>query len=234
MQQVLAGNVTNVETTRQGVDKVTTFTLGESFSNLNHTKTKGTIPEGATVRTVIEEVRKQMGDVAQGVYSGDAINTPLPYGFPMNGAPREVLDRLTRTYGLEYQLDNKTLHITDSNGLKTTNSTGALLLSKDTGLVNRPQECQSDVTNSDGEKVKKETGTLNAKGKPKKEPVKEDGLQITLLLNPTVTPASLIKLESQYHNGFYRAKEVKHYGEYEGNNWYTDVLLTEVNGIISR
>ena len=44
-----------------------------------------------------------------------------------------------------------------------------------------------------------------------------------MLLNPNIIPGTILKLEDDRLGGWYKVTEIRHYGSFRENDWYTDV-----------
>jgi hypothetical protein len=202
INRLVYGEVVQVSTRRQGEDKVTQLLLGEGYVALNHQTLKSTVPPGKTVADVIEEVRKSMPGVVRGIYAGTNINNPVVYGYPLTGTPKQMLEELSETYGLEYRVDQNTLSVADDGGLTTKNI--AVVLNKNTGLIELPYFVSPPVTKRKGDSTRK------------------TGVQFKALLNTDIVPGAIIKIESSTINGIYKVTSTRHYGSYRDNDWYVE------------
>lgn len=213
VQTILTGNVVETRTVKNGPDQVTQFILGEGYSQLNHSRVKSIVAPGKTNEDVIEEIRKQMPGVAKGGYVSDSLRKMIMFGYPLNGSPREMLDRFCRENRLEWRCDNGALYISDENGLISKDTAEAPLISNETGLVDIPYYVSGD------------TAKLNTDAR------RRTGVQFKALLNPSIMPGKLIRLESSVLpqlNGFYRVNDLRYFGDYRGNDWYVECVCSQV------
>lgn len=214
--EIINGNVVEVVTRRQGADKVTTLTIGESFSSLNHKRVKAVVAPGKTKVEIIEEIRKKMDGVSRGAYEGKRLNETIPYGYPLHGTPKEMLTRFARENRLEWRIVNGVLYVSEENGIIDKNTEDVPLISKSSGLIDIPYYSSGESTKLDSDKTRKQ------------------GVVFTALLNPTVQPGRLLKLESevmQTPSGFYRVNDIKYSGDYRGNDWYMECFCSKVDGV---
>lgn len=214
---ILTGNVTETRTVKQGPDQVTQFILGEGYTALNHQRLKALVAPGKTMLDVIEEIRKQMPGVARGAYVGTNLSNPVIYGYPLNGSPRELLDRFARANKLEWRVDNGALYVNEENGLISKDTIEAPVISFETGLVDIPYYASGATDKLDT------------------NPRRRTGVQFKALLNPSVTVGKMIKLESLVSegqlDGFYRVNDIRFYGDYRGNDWYMDCMCALVHSV---
>lgn len=213
VQTILTGNVTRTSTQRRGTDTITKLFLGESYASLFHKRVKSLVAPGKSYEDVIEEIRSQMPGVARGAYAPSGLSQQLPYGYPLNGSPKAMLDRLCSELAWEWRIVQGTLYISDENGLTSRSTDEAVLISSETGLVDIPFY-------SSGEIEKLDT-----------DPKRRTGVQFKALINPNVQVGKLIRLESTVMpvlNGFYRVAAIRYYGDYRGNDWYMDCVCKQV------
>lgn len=207
---LITGQVTSVDTKRSGGDITTTLTVSESFTELNHKIISKLVPDGRKVKDVIDEVISDMPSISKAQYTGEAVETPVMDGYPINATGREVLDDLSKSYKFEYTIDRGVLYTSDYD--KPTNTSGeAILVNSDTGLINDPEE--KDY----------------ADGKRNADKENRKGIKFTTLLNPVMTVGKLVKTQSTSFSGVYKLTEIRYYGEYMGNDWYCDCIAVETN-----
>lgn len=205
---ILTGNVKEIQTTQQGTDRVTVLQLGEAFSKLNHNKISALVPPGATVGDVIETVRKYMPEVARGNYTGGQLSSPLPYGYSLNGTPRELLTKLCKNKRMEWRVDGDALYVCDESGLISTETQSAPHISAATGMIGVPYRASEPAT------------------KLPKDKTTRKGLRVTTLLNPNITPGKIVHVDSPDVKGWYRVNDVTFVGDYRGNDWYAECFCS--------
>ncbi|MNF38535.1 hypothetical protein D3C85_584970 [compost metagenome] len=213
IQTVLSGNVVETSTSKSGPDQITKLSLGEGYSSLNHQRLNELVAPGKTLIDVIEAIRSAMPGVARGAYVGANLNNKVLYGYPLNGAPRELLTRFARENKLEWRIDNFALYVNEENGLVNTDTSEAPVVSIDTGLIDIPYYVSGDQS------------------KLPTDQRRRTGVQFKALLNPNIIPGKLIRLESTVLpqlTGFYRVNDVKYSGDYRGNDWTMDCVCSQV------
>lgn len=215
VQEIITGNVTETRTVKQGTDVVTQLLLGEGYVSLNHQRLKSLVAPGKTVQDVIEEIRKQMPGVVRGAYASLNLSNKVIYGYPLNGTPRAMLDRLCKEQKLEWRVDNGALTISDENGLTSKDTTNIPLVSSATGLIDIPFYADGEAKLPTNKRYK-------------------SGIQLKMLLNPEMIPGQMFSLESSVMsnlNGIYRVKDVRFSGDYRGSDWYAEVTATLVDNV---
>ncbi|MNQ49024.1 hypothetical protein D3C85_629150 [compost metagenome] len=209
VKRLFAGQAVNVSTRKSGIDTITQIQLGSGYVELNHQNISKVVPEGKTVKEAINETVKDIPGINRTVFNGVNINSPLLDGYPVSGTGREVLDELAKAYELDWNLDDGVLQVYDSSGTATDDLNTAFVISRSSGLIDLPYFVQGDVRRKKDDKAKKA------------------GVQVKILLNPEIVPGSIVKIEDENFNGFYKVSSLRSYGEWRGNDWYTDLRLEQ-------
>lgn len=208
---LLAGQVTQVSTKKQGADWVTTITAGEGYVELNQSKLKKSLPPGITIEQAIEECRKGMPNIDKGIYSGTNKNAIAIDGYPLTGSAKEMLQEICEANRIEWRVDRGALYISDEAGINDKNyKNTAFVLNGETGLLGSPFWTQAD-----GRKLKDDK-------------TRRQSVQFQALLNPLIIPGSVIKIESRFINGFFKVTSARYSGSFRGGNWTVDAYGTEV------
>jgi len=203
--ELFRGEVTDVETKRNGPNRVTTFRATPRYTTLNHTLISSLIPDSGTVADVIEEIRKK-ADVTKGTYVGDQLAYRITYGYPLVGTPRQLLDQVCETYGLSWRIESDALYINAVDTVASEVRSAAPVLSYTTGLLEEP------------------TPLKDTSGKSKDDPERRRGIRVRALINPRVAPGNLIKVVYKDVESFYRVDEVTYTGDYRGTQWQMECL----------
>lgn len=205
---LFSGEATNVETTRQGADIVTTLSLDTLYTGLNHKLISQLAPPGATVEEAIRGLSKNMPEIAQTKFSGPGVKKKIVDGYPMSGTPRQILTEICSAFGLEWQIDDNILTVTDVE-YSFMSDKEAFVIGEESGLIERPEVTEVERQRSNKDKKKKG----------------RKGLQISMLLNPVLKAGGLIKLEFGELTGFYKIIDIQHEGEIFGGNWTTTITV---------
>lgn len=200
---------------RKGVDIVTRLVIDEFFVELNSKQISKTISSGLKVRDAITNLADEMPEITRREIAGNAVEIELPDGYPLTGTPRQILDDLSSTYPLEWQIDGGVLYVSDRDGTYVKTTEGVPLIGEFSGMVGRPEFKSANVRRIKRKNKHKST-----------DHIVSDSIQLKILLNPTLTAGSVIKLQWGDLDGYYKINEVKHSGDYRGANWYSDLILT--------
>lgn len=201
------GEIIDVETTKQGTDRVTKLDITPSYSELTFKLISELIPENGIVQDAIEAVRRQT-DIAKGVYKGNNLRTKIVYGYPLSGTPKEMLDLICSEYNLQWRIENNALFINDAESVENESKDLAIVISPESGLIDKPYWYSG--------KDKKD----------RKDKDKKEGIRFKALLNPSVLPGSLIKIEYKEISEFFKVEEVDFSGDFRGNDWYMDCICS--------
>lgn len=201
------GEVTEVETRVQGADRVTKIDITPAFSELTFQVMSELVPENGTVEDVIEVIRKQTS-LSKGVYKGAGLDRRIIYGYPLSGTPKEMLDKVCDIYNLEWRIDGESLYINDFSTVESNLTDTAPVISPKTGLVDRPYYFRGSSKKS------------------KKDADKKTGVRFTALLNPNVTPGTIVRVDFEDNSDFYRVEEMDLSGDFRGNNWYMTCICS--------
>lgn len=214
MKLLFAGQVTNVMTRKSGTDRVTQITMGSAYTDINHTLLNQLTSPGKTVQDVAEDIRKVLTNVNRGVYNGTNISTPVIYGYPLAGTPKEMLDELSDKYSLEWQIEDDVLYVHDNDRGNRENFEEAYVISKYTGLIENAYRVTGDRRRSKADKAKKQ------------------GIQMKILLNPDIQAGDLIKLEDTFISGWMKVESIRHTGDFRGSSWYSELRCSAIEKVV--
>lgn len=209
IKRLFSGQVTKATSRKNGTDIVTQISMGAEYTDLNHKTLSKFVAPGKTYKDVIEELRKELPGVSKTVYNGVNLNNPVIDGYPLSGSARQMLDEISESQQIEYHIDDGVLYANDMSGTSTDNFNTAYLISKETGLIELPYAVSGDPTRG------------------KKDPVKKAGVQFKILLNPEIVCGSIVQLVDETFGGYYKVTSTRTYGQFRGNDWYTDLRCEE-------
>jgi hypothetical protein len=227
LTELFSGQVVNIKNTdqeigkfftkRQNTNLITVLDIDELFTSLNGKVLSNIVPEGKTVKDVIQAIIQDIPEVTRQEMNGQAILRQVVDGYPLTGTPKQNLDKLSKEYNLEWQIDSGVLYVSDIDGSFSDNRDNVPLIGQMSGLIERPE-----FINPDSKRIKvagdKDKGKVPAKNKT---------LRMKILLNPTIIAGSIVKLDFEDLTGYYKVTEVKHEGEYRGNTWYSTLICEE-------
>lgn len=214
LKQIISGQVTDVTTRKSGTDRITQLTIGSAYVKLNHELISKTLPPGR-VRDAYEALAKEIG-ITRTVFNSVNIESPIIHGYPLSGTKREMLDELSEKYGTDWQIDDDTLYVHDSDRGNSEKFELAYVISKYTGLIDNAYRTSGDVRRSEKDKVKK------------------PGIQFKCLLNPDIVAGSILKLEDTLIQGWVKVDSLRHIGSWRENDWYTEVQCSMIEKVVNN
>lgn len=215
-----AGAITYAYSYFDGPDVVTELEVRDGYVEIRDTAVSLGYGPGATARTIITDIAKQMGLPL--VMAKDVPDRAWQNGFSFYGPARQALHKVVQGTGLEWSIQNQTLQVVPKRG---TTLRQAVVLAADSGLIGYPERTREGAR----EKARiKDERTGNRANLVSAEQ-QRDGWRVRSLLLPQVNPGDLVKLESKSANGFYRAESVKHTGDSEGGDWQSELHLVDRN-----
>lgn len=228
LTRLITGQIVNVEVDSQKGDTATVLYVSESFTDLNHKVISKLIPDGRKVRDVLQEVVDNTPSLDRAVFTGDAVDTAVIDGYPINETGREVLDSLAKSYKFEYTIERGVLYTSDYD--KPTNKeVEAFLITPDTGLIGRVTKYSNQQQYQKLVEKDSKLKNLRKSTKPRKNDSLEVGVQFKTLLNAGMVVGGLVRIIDQSYTGVYKLKEIKYYGEFMGGDWYCDIIALGTN-----
>lgn len=209
--ELFSGQVVKCSTRKSGADRITQIIMGEGYVDLTQNPQTATIPEGKTVKDVLEQVAKNLPSVKKGSFTGINMNSRLLYGYPITGNAQQILNEICKSYGLKYHVHNKKLYVYDNRGSIQNPKQTAPLVTKETGLIDTPFAITGD------------------KGKKVTDKSQLRGIQFKKLIDTTILCGQIIRVTDGQIDGWYVVDEIRYTGEYRGSSWYMDVIATEIS-----
>lgn len=240
METLFTGQVVNISNSRvhkilskkDGANVVTKLEIDELYTSLNHSLKSKIVPEGSTVREVILSLISDIPEVTRHEMNGNAIERVVEDGYPIHGAPKSVLDNLSKTYDIEWSIDSGVLYVSDRFKSYMKDTSKVPLIGQMSGLIEAPEFVSS------GEKRKRQSVKVNttsgdtadvepSQEAKKKGNTRKDSLKMKILLNPALIAGSIFKLDFGDLTGYYKIDEVTHKGDFRGRDWYSEIMCSE-------
>lgn len=197
---LFTGEVISVSTRKTGTDRVTSITASPAALSLSFGNVNKVVPEGRSVSDAIEEIRKA-GGYDKGEYKGTRVFQKIPFGYPLSGTPRQMLDEVCSTYMLEWRIQGNALFVNDEEvGIKGGGSLVPLITSE-SGLLEIPYY---QTENS---------------GKSKKNKTKLRSLMFDSLLNTEITCGNYVKIQHDDIDGLFKVNELTFTGGFRSGDW---------------
>jgi hypothetical protein len=216
IKRLFAGQITSVSTRKSGADRITQILMGAAYTELNHEVMSSLVAPGRTVKDVAEDIRKALPGVSRSVFNGVNLNSPIIYGYPLQGTPKDMLNELSEKYSLDWQIDDGVLYIHDNTRGNSEKFQDAYVISKYTGLKDNAYRANGDIRRS------------------KKDKAKIQAVQWKMLLNPDIIPGDIVKLEDLLFNGFYKVTDMRFTGDWRGMAWDTEIRATAIEKVVRQ
>ena len=206
---IFAGTLKKKETKWEGLDKVTTFKCIDCTMDYTKTVIKRTYGRNTHASLILRELARDAG-----LAIGD-IDLPVDFiyrsGKALNGKIKFLVSEIAKDCKAKLHINKGRMYVRDrAKGDKL-----GLDISKETGLINEPEEIEEEV------KDEKKSKTKNPKKKLK-------GYKIKVLLNHKITTDVIIKLTSRKVNGLFRVSKGEHKGDTSGQEYYTECEVVPV------
>ena len=192
---------------------VTVLECGDGDKYANQKTVSVSFNQGASARSVIEEIASQMGITI--VQFSNSDNLIYEQGFSHAGMGKEALNKACAYLGLEASIQNNNLQIIPQGG--TIDQT-AFLINADTGMIGIPQR----YTFKRSDLYRKRADVSHTQiGYP-------TGWKVQTTLRPDIFPGSRVQIQSTHIDmkGFFRVETIRHEGDTYGPIWRSNLEVT--------
>ena len=165
VKRLFAGQVTSATTRKSGTDTVTQIQMGTAYKELNHETLSKLIPPGKDYKYVIEQLAKDIPGISRVAFNGTNIQSQVIDGYPLSGTPREMLDEIARAIDVEISIDDDVMYVADAGGTHTDDLNTAYVLSRTTGMIERPYAVSGDLRRTAKDKAKRKKLRQVSQGK---------------------------------------------------------------------
>ncbi|MGE7988959.1 phage protein [Lysinibacillus fusiformis] len=225
---IFSGTLKKKETKWEGLDKITTFKCIDCTLDYTRGVVKRTYGRNTPASLILRELARDAG-----LAIGD-IDLPVDFiyrsGKALNGKIKFLVSEIAKDCKAKLHINKGRMYVRDqSKGDKL-----GLDISKETGLIDQPEEIEEEVkTENKAEKKKEKNEKSDKKSdgkKPVSKPVKKKlkGYKIKLLLNHKITTDVIIKLTSRKVSGVFRVSKGEHKGDTSGTEYYTECEVVPV------
>ena len=227
--KLFEGDMRNAVSQRDGVDWKTTITADDGGRSWRESAISQTFTKGTPISTVLEKVATALGVGRGNIADFESqaqiagVGSTLPAQMVMSGQASRELDRLMRSIGFVWSIQNGALQVQQKG--QPLNAT-AIRLTSDTGLIGSP-EAAIDATVSLGNPQQ----VIAGKSTPHKPKAKDPGiLRLRSFLIPGLRPGVQIDLESAAYKGTYMLPECEYRGQSWSREWYCDMIARVFHG----
>lgn len=212
--KVFVGNITLVSTNLTKTDVPTDIEFVDGRVNLRDSVFSAGYAPGINGRKICEDVAASMGltlVIAPDVVFPDYIN-----GFSYVGYSKGALGKIADAAGAVWSIQNGVLQVINAGG---TTGMQAVVLSPESGLIGSPERIVKGATRADNSDAQAATSDNKQK---------KLGWKIKYLLNASINPGDLVKVESKIVNGFFKLEKVQFKGDTHGSDWTCEAEVFEV------
>lgn len=196
---IFQGILKKKESNWEGLDKITSFICVDSGADYLDKVIKKTYGRNTTARTILNDLVGMSG------LSIGALELPTNFiyrsGKTVNGKLKKTIIGIAKDCKAKSHVNRNKIFIRDKN--KGDNY--GIEISKETGLIEEPEEIESEISTD----------------KKAKEKVKRKGYKLKLLINHRVTVDTIIQLKSRKVSGVFRVEKGSH--SHDGNAYFTEV-----------
>ena len=198
---VLSGDIEEVTTTWQGLDKETKIKVTDGGKKWRKAKISKTYKENTNASTIMRDCINIMGyEIVELKPKNDKV---YKLGKTVNGFCSDILKMLVKdTESKMFVNKNRIIIRNQEKGTKT-----GFVLSPETGLIGSPTLNKDDTGD-------KSSDVDTDKGKKENKEEKKTW-EVTCLLNPKIETDSIIQVKSKVLNGTFRVIKGKHTKDFE-------------------
>lgn len=214
---IFTGITSEIETddNQGGQDRTTSIKCVPADSLIYSPTISKTFPANTTPRVVINYLIGQSTSLSKASFNSDNIEARFPFGYPVEGTLKQILDELSRDFDFQYRIDGNRLYVNDPNKYASGNSVErAFVISPDTGLIGVPT-----FASADGSKQRDDT-------------TKKNGVKFKALLNPLLQPGQAITLKDSKIEGTYRINSTEFTGDWRGSVWHVTCHCSKLDATI--
>lgn len=195
---IFTGDLTYVQSARQGADWVTKLQAGDGTKQLRTARITESFAPGVTIVDVAKRAADKLGlplgNLLDKINGGSVRGKTdsFPKGYQMSGKAEDELDKVLRTMGFEWSVQDGKLQVAEPG--KAVDAT-IVSLSPDTGLVGSPEKGEKGV------------------------------IKFRSLMQPDLAPGKTVRLTSRDNPGGadFKIERVVYTGDTFGTDWYIDI-----------
>ncbi len=194
---LFAGDLMFASSKKEGMDWITTFTLGDGERSYVESRVNRSFGAGVNLKDAIGETAKSMGlKIPSNVADAKGLAGQFVSGLSVTGPSRSQMSKLLGPRGYTWSIQDGQLQILGPNDHR---AEAAIRIARDTGMVESPEL-----------------------GAPK-EPGKPPTLTAKCLINTQIIPGGRIFLDAQKLKGLFRVERVRHSGDSRDRDWYSEI-----------
>lgn len=192
---------------------ISVFECGDGDKFANQKTVSLSFDKGATARSVIEEIARQMGISIVRFSNSD--NLIYNEGFSFAGMGKDALAKACRYLSLEASIQNNNLQIIPLGGTIDQNP---FIINADTGMIGIPQRYtfkRSDLYRKRADVAHTQVGYPT-------------GWKVQTTLRPDIFPGAKVQIQSTHLDlkGLFRVETIRHEGDTFGPIWRSNLEVT--------
>lgn len=199
---LITGDVIYAMSEQDGTEWVTTLQIGDNARAFAGARVRKTYSKGTSIKSMLRDVARSLGQtLPTNIEQSVELDAKIGASAVVQGAAHAELTRLLAPYGYDWSFQNGRLQALRFD--ETRND--VLPVSEQTGMIGTPDFGQSTKV-----------------GKP-------PTMTIEHLLYPEVRPGGLIELKSRTRSGLFKVVKVRHTGDTDGDDWFTNFEVKPVS-----
>lgn len=220
---IYAGQIVQVLPSKTNADRMLKLVCGSGVVVQRNLRMSHTFTPGSSYRAIINRIIQEIQKY--GIPLGEFRATPQnqPKNIP-SGVPASRLDLIPSSFSIEGNLFTSLERVLDMVGFHYYTMHGKLYIEPaelGAGLVKTVIDDGQIINNI--EPKQESGGSLSGDNKNK------SGLKVSTLLNGEFHLDSFIELTNEDYAGVYNPETISHALNYEGNEWFTTLNLTEAS-----
>ena len=217
LKRIFVGYITQTRTRYSNGNVETQLELADGQIAIRDTVVHLSYSEGVSREKPLRDIASAMGLDLK--ISKDVTFSTIANGLVLHGKGATCLDTVCNGTNAKWSIQNNVLQIIKTEG---TFQQEAIVLNVNSGLVGYPER----ILKADRKNIKNQS--TNSKKHKARTKEKKAGWKLACLLQPTLNPADLIRIQSKVIDGWYKIESLKHVGEYAGQQWYTELEVYEI------
>ncbi len=195
---LFVGDVLHAYSKQSGADVVTTLQVGDAARAYRGSRVNRSYKRGTTVKTILRDAAKSMGQVLPSNIEASAeLDAQVASGTSLTGATRDEITRILSPYGYTWSTQSGRIQILRDSDSRN----DVFIIDEASGMLDSP----------------------DYKKPPKSG--KAPNMNLRMLLYPELVPGGKVDVQSLAIRGLFKIVKVKHSGDTEGDEWFTDLEL---------
>lgn len=221
---IFRGNVARVIDSIDGVNRKTKLTLSDGGVFIKEQLSSRSYPKGTKIDKIVDDLILDL-DLPRGSIAKLGNDVVTKHRTILYGKTADQLKRILESRNYAFNIQDMFTNVIARAQEKAKEEAETKdqknrvpVITPNTGLIGSPSFIDDSASMT----------TLEA------DTNAPNGIKFRSLLNGVLLPNTYVKIESRKFNGIYRITKVKHKGNYEGSEWYTDCEAEDVALAVSQ